>query len=79
MLKYGEEEIEFSLSAVISNKLRPNAKDIKNFICLLTKQYIYSKRCRKQMPSSKELKYLICKMENIERFIAKKTKMRVNI
>ena len=46
--------------------------NIKNFLCLITKQYIYQQRCFKKKPILTELRDLIFQIRNIEKFIAKK-------
>ena len=45
MGKYDNEKINFAVERVLCNKLVDNPGKIQNFICLLAKQYIYSKRC----------------------------------
>ena len=48
---------------------QPN--DVKNFCCLILKQYIYRQRCLKQQLSFQELKTIIFNIRGIEKYIAK--------
>ena len=59
-------------STVMSNRIIDNARNIKNFICLLLKQYIYRKRCFKEKPTFQEFKQIVWQTKNIENFIAVK-------
>ena len=64
------EPIQFNQENVIFNRLSPNTKNVKNFICCLLKQFVYMKRCFKQIPTFFEFKELVWKTKNIEKFIA---------
>ena len=66
------ESITFGLDRVISNKIMDNAKHVKNTICLMLKQYIYRKRCFKEIPTFNEFKRMIVNNRNVERYNALK-------
>ena len=70
--EFNKEEIDFGLDTVICNRLVEDPGHIKNFICLLTKQYIYRQRCMNAKLSLTELKRHIFNIRNIEKFIAVK-------
>ena len=71
MNNYTSDAIVFREDMVISNRLiidRPG--HVKNFMCLLTKQYIYRQRCLKEKLSMIELKNLILTVKSMEKYIA---------
>ena len=70
MSRFDSTAITFNVYSVITNTLINNIKNVKNFLCLLTKQYIYRKRCFSENPSYEQLESLIWQMKNIERFNA---------
>ena len=72
------EKINFNCNAVIFNKLiEGKAGNVKNFLCLVTKQYIYAQRCLGKMPNYNELIAKIRQIKNMERYIAiKNNKLR---
>ena len=72
MKSFAGPDINFSIETVILNKIVDNAKSIKNYICLVLKQYLYRKRCYKQLPNFQEFKALVLETRNIEFYIAKK-------
>ena len=45
MMKFNTEQINFGTNTVIANLLVENPKNVKNFICLLLKQFMYRQRC----------------------------------
>ena len=62
-------EIDLSYANVICNAISEPVRNINNFICLVTKQYIYAKRCMgKKMTQS--VKYVIYSLRNIEKYYA---------
>ena len=65
-------EINVNHVNIITNKLVDKKDHVINFICLITKQFIYRQRCAKNTPDFPVLKALIAKVENIEKYIAKK-------
>ena len=67
--EFGPKPINFSVETVMSNKLIEDPKNIKNFICLLCKQYIYRQRCFDKKLFFSELKQLIFQIRNIEKYI----------
>ena len=72
--------LNFHISAqnIITNHLTPIRGHAINFICLLTKQFIYRQRCAKESLTFTVLKNYVERMKNIEKYIAiKNNKMRV--
>ena len=73
MLTFSEEPICFEEGTVLWNRLVPNnSKHVKNFLCLVTKQYIYRQRCLGKSLQYQELLASIIKLRNIEKYIAMK-------
>ena len=70
MYEFNDQHITFNEKNVMMNSLIEDKKNVKNFICLLTKQYIYRQRCFKKEPNYNELKTMIYQMRNTEKFIA---------
>ena len=66
---FSGQEINSQTDTVISNKLVKSAGDVKNFICLAVKQYIYKQRCLKKSLNVNKLKIFIYNIQNIERYI----------
>ena len=77
MEKYNTENIDFSCENVICNKLISNPRNVKNFICLLFKQYLYRKRCFKEIPKYEEFETIVIQIKNVELYIATKNN-RIN-
>ena len=65
-------EIVFNPKTIIFNQFVDDAKNIKNFVCLLLKQYIYRKRCYSQLPNFYEFKSMVLETRSVEFYIAKK-------
>ena len=55
---------------VILNQLVKNKNLVVNFMCLITKQYIYRQRCKRKELKFIEIENIISLMENIEKYIA---------
>ena len=72
MNSFNKEQIHFSVDTVICNHLVPSPRNIKNSICSYFKQYLYRKRCFKELPSFEEFVHVIQQTRNIEAYIAKK-------
>ena len=70
--EYGQQQIDLTARNVILNTIVPRKNNIINFICLITKHYIYSQRCLKGQLNVHGLKNAIKKIENIEKYIAVK-------
>ena len=70
MQEYSDEPIDFSEQNVICNLLIENPKNVKNFICLLTKQYIYRQKCLGKSLSFMELRNHIKTIEIYEKYNA---------
>ena len=56
--------------AIITNRIHPKAGHIANFLCLLTKYYIYSQRCLANNINRAGLFALYRSTHNIEKYIA---------
>ena len=77
--EYCTTEISMSASNVIKNKLVEKKGHVINFICLISKQYIYAQRCLGRDVSFPALKAYIMRIKSIEKYIAQKNgKMRVH-
>ena len=63
---------ELCASSIISNDICQPRNHAGNFICLLTKQFIYSQRCLKKDISFPALKAKIFKIQSVEKYIAAK-------
>ena len=71
MAKWSEEPINFQPDTVFWNRLvLYPASHIKNFLCLVPKQYIYRQRCINKELSFVELKNLFNKLEGYEKHYA---------
>ena len=66
------EELDISVLAIMLNKIVPRSNHVVNFLCLVTKQYIYSTRCLKRNLDFSALKAIFRSVENIEKYIAMK-------
>ena len=63
----------WTASAIVKNRIFLGKQNhASNFICLLTKQFIYKQRCLNSSLAFPILKAYIQKVENIEKYIAKK-------
>ena len=80
MNKFTKDNINFGLDTVICNRIiGDKPQHVKNFVCLVVKQYIYRQRCLERELSVHELKCYIKKIRNIECYIAtKNNKMSVH-
>ena len=73
MYEFDDTDILFNESAVMFNKLvDSNPKNVKNFICLMFKQYIYRQRCFQKDVKMEEFYKIIYYMKKIEKYIAQK-------
>ena len=73
MLKYSQDPRQFSIDAVMCNRIISQpAGHIKNFVCLIIKQYIYRQRCMNKNLSINDIKMIVLNLENIEKFNAVK-------
>ena len=57
---------------IILNELVQKKGHVVNFLCLVTKQFIYSQRCLKRSLNFPALKALYRHIRNVEKFIAVK-------
>ena len=73
MYQFDDTDIDFNIVNVIANLLTPSSrKNVKNFICLLFKQYLYRQRCLQKTPNFNQFQRIVWQTKNIERFIAVK-------
>ena len=68
--RYGYQLDKLSNTAIIQNRITSRASDVENFICLITKQFIYSQRCLKKPISFCILEAKMKHIENVEKYIA---------
>ena len=74
---FSEEPINFGLDTVICDQI-VSGRNIKNFLCLMFKQYIYKQRCLNQPISLEQFISSVWKTKGIEKFIAiKNGKLKV--
>ena len=69
---FGITSVDLSPSSIIFNRLVPGKKHVINFICLITKQFIYRHKCQGKQIHFPALKAQIRNLENIEKYIAEK-------
>ena len=74
MQNFSEDKIDFSEENVIWNVLVDEPSRIDNFLCLVTKQYIYRQRCLGRELSYQELRRSILNIRDMEKYIATKNK-----
>ena len=80
MLKTNNDEIQFNVENVLFNRIAKSSRSVKNFLCLITKQYIYRQRCYQAVPSFIELRNIIFNVKNTEMYIARKNdKMKKHV
>ena len=70
MEKFNLENVSLEPKNIIFNRITPRKNHIANFICLITKHFIYVQRCMKGNINFPILNRLISKVENIEKYIA---------
>ena len=63
-------EVETSSTTIIFNRIVSQRNHVANFLCLITKQFIYRQRCQKKPLVFPALKAEFQKIERIEKFIA---------
>ena len=68
--EYGTQEWDLGPTAIIFNKIVRKKNHAVNFICLVTKQYIYQQRCLKGSLNISRWRNHIKRIENIEKYIA---------
>ena len=75
--EYGITELNMTPKNIIINNI--SSRKIANFICLITKQFIYRQRCLKLGVNFTTLKIHIRQIESIEKYIAvKSNKKRIH-
>ena len=75
MNKYNSVEINFNTKNVICNSLVEDLKNVRNYICLLFKQYLYRQRCFAQKPNRTEFSQLVWKTRAVEKYITEKNNL----
>ena len=70
MLTYNKTPTSLEKSDIICNSIAEPRQNVKNFICLIAKQYIYRQRCFGHTLQIAELIALIQRVKNIEKYNA---------
>ena len=70
--KFGQEPIKRTVKDILFNEISVKITDVRNFICLVTKQYIYRQRCLTKELNAHELIQYIYNVRNTEKYIASK-------
>ena len=71
MYVFNLEHIHFAVDTVMCNRIvQGDTGNVKNLICALLKQYVYRKRCFKELPLYEEFVDTIWSFKNIEKYIA---------
>ena len=80
LLEYNESQIELNVQNIIFNRIAKPKNNVKNFICLLLKQYVYQCRCKGEPIIFNHFKQHVRKTQNIERYhaIAKNSLIKHN-
>ena len=68
---YTNQKLVQSTETILFNRVAKSG-NIANFICLVTKQFVYGKKCAKQIPHFNDIKALIISLRNCEKYIAVK-------
>ena len=68
--RFGVTEIHMDTQSVILNQIVPQARHVANFLCLVTKQYIYSQKCLNKDLSTHQLQAKFKHLERVEKYIA---------
>ena len=66
--RFAIQTVIFTAKNVMLNRIIPCKSSIGNFICLVTKQFIYKQRCLKKPAYFPLLKWEIEKIEKIEKY-----------
>ena len=69
---YGQQKLNLNAEAIIFNRLSCRKSNLANFLCLITKQFIYRQRCLKENLHFPKLKAHIRSVQNMEKYIAVK-------
>ena len=70
--EFSEQHLSLSKRNIVLNKISPKKNSVANFLCLITKQYIYSNRCLGKQIHFPVLKSRLQHIERIEKYIATK-------
>ena len=68
--KFGVLELSWNIGSVINNRVIEKANHVVNFICLITKQFIYSQKCLGKELIFNVLEYKFQLIQSIEKYIA---------
>ena len=69
---FTDTQLTINYENVLLNAIHPQPTHVCNLLCLVTKQYIYRKRCKKELLNAQELIVEMCSIENIEKYIAQR-------
>ena len=64
------QELHLNLNNIVLNKIHGKKNHIVNFICLVTKQFIYRQRCLKENLIFPNWRNYVSNIKNIEKYIA---------
>ena len=70
MNEFSTDHIVFGVDMVICNRLVEDPSHVKNFLCLLTKHYIYRQRCLKSKLVFQHYKRYVYQIKSMEKYIA---------
>ena len=65
-----EAQIQITYLNVIRNTISDDCESVSNTVCLITKQYIYRRRCEKAQLSQHQLRRVVFEVRNIEKYYA---------
>ena len=63
--KYDEVGLAWNVKNVLLNTIHPVVNHVQNFLCLVTKQFIYHSKCQKQKPIFLHLKRIFNSIESM--------------
>ena len=63
-------DIKCTEENVIKNSIHAKMTHVSNFVCLITKQYIYGQKCLNKHLVYKELEFKFRTIQNVEKYIA---------
>ena len=69
---FSDEQINFNELSVVASKVVDQTNNIKNFLCLLAKQHIYSQKCQGKLPNLAGFKARVNQVQVLEKYIATK-------
>ena len=66
------EEVHLEKRNIIFNRIANNPQHVINFVCLIVKQYIYKQRCLGERIRVHQIRELVHRVQNYEKFYARK-------